>query len=72
MKTGLKYLPAIARRLHHCRDLNESEPFDFLTLFDYAQADSAAFEDMVSELRATEEWKFVDREIDIRLKLGGD
>ena len=29
--TGLKYLPAIARRLHHCRDLGESEPFDFLT-----------------------------------------
>src|SRR5262249_50309275 len=26
--TGLKYLPAIARRLHHCRDLGESEPFD--------------------------------------------
>lgn len=67
LKTGLKYLPSIARRLHHCRDLGESEPFDFLTLFDYAKADSAAFEDLVAELRATEEWKFVDREIDIRL-----
>lgn len=65
--TGLKYLPAIARRLHHCRDLEGSEPFDFLTLFDYAEADSAAFEDLVEALRATEEWKFVDREIDIRL-----
>ncbi len=67
IKTGLKYLPSIARRLHHCRDLGESEPFDFLTLFDYSKADSAAFEDLVAELRATEEWKFVDREIDIRL-----
>lgn len=67
VQTGLKALPAVARRLHHCRDLSESEPFDFLTLFDYAPADSAAFEDMVGELRATEEWKFVDREIDIRL-----
>ena len=65
--TGLKYLPSIARRLHHCRDLEGSEPFDFLTLFDYAEADSAAFEDLVAALRATEEWKFVDREIDIRL-----
>lgn len=64
--TGLKYLPSIARRLHHCRDLEGSEPFDFLTLFDYAKADSAAFEDLVEALRATEEWKFVDREIDIR------
>lgn len=26
--TGLKYLPSIARRLHHCRDLELSEPFD--------------------------------------------
>jgi len=31
----LKYLPAIARGLHHCRDLSEPEPFDFLTLSEY-------------------------------------
>jgi hypothetical protein len=67
IRIGLKYLPAVARRLHHCRDLSESEPFDFLTLFDYAKADATAFEDLVSALRATEEWKFVEREIDIRL-----
>jgi hypothetical protein len=65
--TGLKYLPSIARRLHHCRDLEASEPFDFLTLFDYTKEDSSAFEDLVEALRATEEWKYVDREIDIRL-----
>lgn len=29
-EVGLKYLPAIARRLHHCRDLGENEPFDVL------------------------------------------
>lgn len=67
VKTGLKYLPAVARRLHHCRDLGESEPFDFVTLFDYAQTDAAAFEQMVAELRASPEWKYVDREVDIRL-----
>ncbi len=67
VKIGLRYLPAVARRLHHCRDLGENEPFDFVTLFDYAEADSAAFEEVVAELRASEEWKFVDREIDIRL-----
>lgn len=70
-EVGLKYLPAIARRLHHCRDLGESEPFDFLTLFDYAKADAAAFEDLVAALRATEEWKYVDREVDIRLVRDG-
>lgn len=68
--TGLKYLPGIARRLHHCRDLGQAEPFDFLTWFDYAPADAQAFEDLVGELRATEEWTFVDREVDIRLGRG--
>lgn len=64
---GLQYLPAIARRLHHCRDLGENEPFDFLTWFEYAPTDEAAFNTLVSELRASEEWQYVDREIDIRL-----
>jgi chlorite dismutase len=66
---GLKYLPAIARRLHHCRDLGSHEPFDFLTWFDYAPEHAQAFEELAGELRATEEWKFVDREVDIRLAL---
>ncbi|WP_411886624.1 chlorite dismutase family protein [Polaromonas sp. YR568] len=64
---GLKYLPAVARRLHHCRDLGPDEPFDFLTWFEYAPSDSSAFEDLVGALRASPEWKYVDREVDIRL-----
>jgi hypothetical protein len=64
---GLKYLPAVARRLHHCRDLGPSEPFDFLTWFEYAPSDSAAFEELVQALRASPEWEYVDREVDIRL-----
>ena len=68
IRTGLKYLPAIARRLHHCRDLCETEPFDFITWFDYAPVDASPFEELVVELRATEEWKFVEREVDIRLE----
>ena len=65
--TGLRYLPAVARRLHHCRDLGENEPFDFLTWFEYAPSDSAAFDELVAELRASEEWAYVDRETDIRV-----
>ncbi|MBI3546843.1 MAG: chlorite dismutase family protein [Gammaproteobacteria bacterium] len=65
---GLRYLPAIARRLHHCRDLSESEPFDFLTWFEYEPAHEAAFNKLVAELRASPEWQYVDREIDIRLQ----
>lgn len=64
---GLRYLPAVARRLHHCRDLGENEPFDFVTWFEYVPSDAAAFDELVAELRATEEWTYVDREIDIRV-----
>ncbi|WP_137043376.1 chlorite dismutase family protein [Pseudolabrys sp. FHR47] len=62
---GLEYLPGIARRLHHCREF--AEPFDFLTWFEYGPQDAGAFEDLVARLRATEEWHYVDREVDIRL-----
>ena len=64
---GLKYLPAVARRLHHCRDLGPDEPFDFLTWFEYAPSDSGPFEELVQALRASPEWDYVDREVDIRL-----
>ena len=64
-ETGLKYLPAVARKLYHCRDIGE--PFDFLTWFEYAPEDSDSFEELVNNLRKTEEWQYVDREIDIRL-----
>jgi len=64
---GLEYLPAVARRLHHSRDLGE--PFDFLTWFEYPQRSAAAFEKLVARLRRTREWEFVEREIDIRLSL---
>jgi hypothetical protein len=71
VKTGMQYLPAVARRLHHCRDLETREPFDFITLFDFAERDAAAFEQLLGELRATEEWKYVDREVDIRMVRDG-
>jgi hypothetical protein len=64
--TGLKYLPAVARRLHHSRDLGE--PFDFLTWFEFAPADEAGFDELATMLRATGEWGFVEREVDIRLE----
>ncbi len=63
---GLEYLPAIARRLHHCRDLAEAEPFDFLTWFEFAKSDTAEFDKLLVRLRASEEWKYVEREVEIR------
>ena len=38
---GLEYLPAIARRLYHGRDLGE--PFDFLTWFEYPPSAAGRF-----------------------------
>ena len=67
IQIGLNYLPAVARKLYHCRDLSENEPFDFLTWFEFAPTHEAEFNALLSELRATEEWKYVDREVDIRL-----
>jgi chlorite dismutase len=64
---GLRYLPGIARRLHHSRELGGA--FDFLTWFEYPPEASGLFEDLVRTLRATPEWRFVDREVDIRLSL---
>lgn len=64
---GIRYLPAVARRLLHCRDLATEEPFDFIGFLDFASGDEAAFTEMMSELRSTKEWSFMDREVDIRL-----
>jgi chlorite dismutase len=63
---GARYLPVIARRLYHARDLGE--PFDFLTWFEFAENDAAAFDELLAELRASEEWRYVTREIEIRLR----
>ncbi len=66
IRIGLDTLPAVARRLHHGRDLGE--PFDFVTWFEYAPEHAEAFETMLARLRATPEWHYVEREVDIRLR----
>ncbi len=64
-RIGLDYLPAVARRLHHGRDLGE--PFDFLTWFEFAAGHEAEFDDLTARLRATREWDYVEREVELRL-----
>lgn len=63
---GIEFLPAIARRLHHSRDL--CEPFDFLTWFEFAPRDEGGFDELLARLRASEEWRYVKREVDVRLE----
>jgi Chlorite dismutase len=63
---GARYLPAIARRLYHSRELGQ--PFDFLTWFEFADRDADAFDELAARLRATPEWSYVDREVEIRVE----
>jgi chlorite dismutase len=63
---GLSYLPEIARQLHHSRDLGE--PFDFITWFEFAPEHTNKFNKLLSQLRATKEWQYVEREVDIRMR----
>jgi chlorite dismutase len=70
IQIGNRALPQVARRLHHCRDLPGEQPFDFLTWFDFHPDDEGLFDDLLGELRATEEWKFIDREVEVRVRRG--
>jgi chlorite dismutase len=66
MRIGMTVLPAVFRRLYHCRDLGEA--FDFLTWFEFAPEDEPAFDEMLRQLRACEEWDYVNAESEIRLR----
>ena len=62
---SMAFLPRIARRLYHARDLGQ--PFDFLTWFEFAPEHAGAFDELVAMLRSREEWTFVDRAVEVRL-----
>ncbi|MGO7042269.1 chlorite dismutase family protein [Rhizobium acaciae] len=62
---GMDYLPAVARQLYHSRDLGES--FDFLTWFEFPEESAPQFDELLKRLRATEEWRYVEREVEVRL-----
>ncbi len=62
---SMAYLPRIARRLYHARELGG--PFDFLTWFEFAPEHAAAFDELLQFLRSSEEWQFVEREVELRL-----
>ena len=64
--SSLRFLPAIARQLYHCRDLGE--PFDFLTWFEYAPADASLFEELVGMRRQTEAWTYVGHEVELHVQ----
>lgn len=68
VRIGLEYLPQVARELLHCHDLGEQEPFDFLTWFEFAPEHESAFDRLLQALRATPEWDYVERDVELRLR----
>jgi len=62
----LEYLPGVARQLFHCRDLGE--PFDFLTWLEFASEYTKAFDELLLRMRASKEWQYVEREVEVRLE----
>ncbi|WP_197417192.1 MULTISPECIES: chlorite dismutase family protein [unclassified Sphingomonas] len=63
---GLDHLPRVRRTLFHCRELGG--PFDFLTWFEFDQGYDAGFQALLDALRASEEWAFVEREVEFWLE----
>lgn len=58
---GFKYINRIYRKLYHSRFIDPQQ--DFMTYFEYAQADADTFDALLSGLRDTtlnQEWKYVE------------
>jgi len=64
---GSEYLSLVSRQLVHCRDQANAE-FDFLTWFEFKPEDEGRFDELLLKLRATQEWGFIEREVELRLE----
>lgn len=64
---GSDYLSVVSRQLVHCRDQVGAQ-FDFLTWFEFKPEDESRFDELLAKLRATPEWGFVEREVELRLE----
>lgn len=65
---GRNYADRIFRRLYHSRYVDPAAPHDFLTYFEFNEANAADFRKMISELRDIKnnpEWLYVDFEYEI-------
>ena len=65
---GRKYADRIFRRLYHTRYIDPAAPYDFLTYFEFNEADAPDFRKMIAELRDVKnnpEWLYVDFEYEV-------
>lgn len=61
--TGAPYVERIFRKLYHARYLGS--PYDFLTYFEFEPNAADYFRQLLTELRATPEWKYVEDEFEV-------
>lgn len=61
----LRSLSSMIRRWQFGRDL--SEQFDCVTWFEYEPRDAASCDELIALWRASDEWKFVERECDLHM-----
>jgi hypothetical protein len=67
LSANIEHGPAISRRIHRARDRDEDEPFDVLTWFEFAPEVQSEANQVMARLRDSEEWTFVEREVDIHV-----
>ena len=60
---GAPYVERIFRKLYHSRYLGS--PYDFLTYFEFPPEDADYFRQLLADLRATEEWKYVEHQHEV-------
>ena len=65
LSANIEHGPAISRRIHRARD--RDEPFDVLTWFEFAPDLQAELNGVVGRLRDSDEWSFVEREVELRM-----
>lgn len=65
LSATIEHGPAISRRIH--RALDRKEPFDVLTWFEFPPNQHAEVNDMLTGLRGSQEWPFVERAVQIHL-----
>lgn len=65
LSANVEHGPTVSRRILRARD--RDEPFDVLTWFEFPPDRQPEVDEITARLRDSEEWSYVEREVDIRL-----
>ena len=65
LSSTIEHGPAISRRIHRAR--NRDDPFDVLTWFEFPPDEQAEVSDLLTRLRESAEWPYVERAVEVRM-----